>query len=114
MASGKAQGVDGKSGEFFKQARRSGLWPDADAVHRSAVTKARKKLSWQVFDSLLKEAVQLAYKLWPDSSEYTWLGMTVIALDGSKYNLPASNEIRETFDPESGLEFPAMSCLNSI
>lgn len=32
--------------------------------------------------------------------------MTVIAFDGSKYNLPASDEIRGTFDPESGLEFP--------
>ena len=106
VASGKAQGVDGKSGEFFKQARRSGLWPEADAVHRSAVTKARKKLSWRVFDTLLKDAVQLAYEIWPDSSEYTWHGMTTIAFDGSKYNLPASDVIRESFDPESGLEFP--------
>lgn len=91
MPNGKAQGVDGKSGEFFKQARRSGLWPDADAVHRSAVTKARKKLSWRIFDSLLKDAVQLAYKTWPDSPEYTWHGVTVIAFDVSKYNLPVSD-----------------------
>ena len=44
--------------------------------------------------------------MWPDSPEYTWQSMTVIAFDGSKYNLPASDEIREEFDPESGLEFP--------
>ena len=106
VASGKTQGVDGKSGEFFKLARRSGLWPNADAVHRSAVTKARKKLSWRVFDSLLKATVKLAYEVWPNSPEYTWHGMTVIAFDGSKYNLPASDEIRTTFDPKSGLEFP--------
>ena len=55
---------------------------------------------------MLKDAVQLAYKIWPDSPEYTWHGMTAIAFDGSKYNLPASDEIREAFDPESGLEFP--------
>jgi len=106
VASGKAQGVDGKSGEFIKQARRSGLWSDAETVHRSAVTKARKKLSWRVFDSLLKKAVQLAYEIWPNSPEYTWHGMTVTAFDGSKYDLPASDEIRKTFDPESGLDFP--------
>jgi len=105
-ASGKTQGVDGKSGEFFKQARRSGLWPKADAVHRSAVTKARKKLSWTIFDTLLEDAVQLAYDIWPNSPEYTWHGMTVIAFDGSKYRLPATTDIREKFDPESGLEFP--------
>ena len=28
-ASGKREGVDGKSGAFFRQARRSGLWPGA-------------------------------------------------------------------------------------
>lgn len=106
VASSKTQGVDGKSGDFFKQARRSGLWPDTEAFHRSAVTKARKKLSWRIFDSLLKYAVQLTYNIWPDSAEYTWHGMSVIAFDGSKYNLPSSDEIRETFDPESGLEFP--------
>ena len=64
VAGGKTQGVDGKSEEFFKQARRSGLWPEADTVHRGAVTKARKKLSWHVFDSLLMNAVQLAYDIW--------------------------------------------------
>ena len=105
-ASGKTQGVDGKSGEFFKQARRSGLWPKAEAVHRSAVTKARKKLSWTLFDNLMTDAVQLAYDIWPNSSDYTWHGMTVVAFDGSKYRLPATAEIREEFDPESGLQFP--------
>src|SRR5512143_957040 len=34
-ASGKRQGVDGKAGAFFRHARRSGLWPEAEAVHGS-------------------------------------------------------------------------------
>jgi len=116
-ASAKTQGVDGKSGEFFKQARRSGLWPEADAVHRSAVTKARKKVPWTIFDTLLEDAVQLAYDIWPTSPEYTWHGMNVIAFDGSKYRLPATADIRKKFDPESGLDFPGKghypSCLIS-
>jgi hypothetical protein len=33
-----------------------------------------------------------------------WHGMTVIAIDGSKYNLPATDENRRQFDPESGLD----------
>ncbi|MDG4554437.1 MAG: hypothetical protein P9E24_09360 [Candidatus Competibacter sp.] len=49
-ASGKRQGVDGKVGALFRQARRSGLWPGAEAVHRSTVTKARAKLSWTAFE----------------------------------------------------------------
>ncbi|MDP2202537.1 MAG: IS4 family transposase, partial [Methylicorpusculum sp.] len=87
-------------------ARRSGCWPEAEAVHRSAVTKARSRLTWSVFANLLADSVQLAYSLWPDAPEYTWHGMTAVAFDGSKYHLPASPELRQAFDPDSGLTFP--------
>ena len=96
--------MDIKSGEFFKTARRSGLWPEAEAVHRSAVTRARKKVSWIVFRDILKDAVDLAYKLWPRDPSYLWHGMTVIAIDGSKDDLPATEENRKEFDPQSGLD----------
>jgi len=104
--SGNHRGVDGKSGEFFKQARRSGLWPEAEAVHRSAVTKARGKLPWQVLESIHQDAVQLAYNSWPKTPESMWCGMSVFAFDGSKYTLPASDKLRKVFDPESGLNNP--------
>jgi Transposase DDE domain len=104
VSSGKSKGVDIKSGEFFKTARRSALWPEAEAVHRSAVTRARKKVSWTVFRDILKDAVDLAYKLWPRDPSYFWHGMTVIAIDGSKDDLPATEENRKEFDPQSGLD----------
>ena len=47
--SGKAQGVDGKIGKFINQARRSQCWADTDTVDRSAVSKARAKLSHTLF-----------------------------------------------------------------
>ena len=104
-ASGTNQGVDTKSGQFFKNARRSGLWPDASAVHRSSISKARQKVPWQVFSDILYDAVQVAYDLWPQNdSKYLWHGMSVYATDGSKYNLPATDNIREQFDPDSGLQ----------
>ncbi len=102
--SGKTQGVDGKIGKFINQARRSQCWADAETVDRSAVSKARAKLSHTLFESLLADAVDLAYRLWPESPEYTWHGRTVFGIDGSKYNLPATENLREAFDPESGLE----------
>lgn len=105
-ASGKREGVDGKSGAFFRQARRGGLWPEAEAVHRSAVTKARAKLSWTAFEQMHRDAVRLAYDLWPESPEDTWLGLSVFAVDGSIYNLPASEALRKAFDPDSGLGHP--------
>jgi hypothetical protein len=105
-ASGHHRGVDGKSGEFFKHARRSGLWPEAEAVHRSAVTKARNKVPWQVLQNILAKVVRLAYERWPESSDSTWCGKTVIAFDGSKYTLPATKPLRAAFDPDSGLDSP--------
>ena len=104
--SGKSQGVDTKAGAFFRQARRSGLWPAAAAVHRSAVTKARAKLSWTAFEHLHQDAVYLAYDLWPTSDEDTWQGLSVFAIDGSTYHLPAAEAVRQAFDPDSGLDHP--------
>ena len=104
--SGKSQGVDSKSGEFFKHARRHGLWPDAEAIHRSALTKARQKLPWEVFAELHQQAVGLAYDIWPSREEDLWQGMSVYAIDGSKYQLPATAELRDVFDPNSGLDKP--------
>jgi hypothetical protein len=104
VTSGKSKGVDTKSSDFFTRARRSGLWPEAFAVHRSALTKARKKVPWEVFEQLLHEATRLAYDVWPDDPRYTWHGMSVYAMDGSKYSLPATDALRQAFDPDSGLE----------
>lgn len=104
-ANGKSKGVDVKSGEFFRNAKRSGLWPDAEAIHRSTLTKARSKVDWQIFQGILDDAVCLAYEYWPDSPKFTWHGMSVYAFDGSWYDLPATEEIRREFDPQSGLQF---------
>lgn len=104
-ADGADQGVDSKCGRFFRNARRSGLWPDAEAVHRSSVTKARQKIPWEVFRDILRDSVNTAYEIWPeDDRRFLWHGMSVFATDGSKYNLPATKEIRKCFDPDSGLE----------
>jgi Transposase DDE domain len=102
-SSGKGKSVDTKSGEFFRAARRSGLWPKAEAVHRSGVTRARKKLPWPVFRDILRKAVELAYSLWPQGLCYLWSEMSVYAIDSSKYTLPASDELRSEFDPKSGI-----------
>jgi hypothetical protein len=104
VADGSRNGVDIHAGKFFRDARRSGLWPNVEAIHRSALTKARKKVPWEVFQHTLNDAVQLAYELWPDAPLFTWHGMSVFAIDGSKYTLPATDELRQEFDPTSGLD----------
>jgi hypothetical protein len=95
-----------KSGTFFRNAKRSGLWPEAEAIHRSTLTKARCKIDWQIFQDILKDAVHLAYECWPKTPNYLWHGLSVYAIDSSYYILPATEKIREEFDPKSGLQHP--------
>ena len=106
VASGKGKGVDTKIADIFQPARRCGIWPQAQNVHRSAVTKARNKVSWEAFQSILADVVQLAYEVFPARDEYRWKGYSIWAIDGSTYTLPATDELRSEFDPDSGLEFP--------
>jgi hypothetical protein len=98
------KGVDIKLAEFFSSARRCGLWHDASAPHRSNVTRARKKVPWTVFQEILSRAVALANSLWPHDDSFLWNKMPVYAFDGSKFVLPATEEIRAEFDPKSGLD----------
>ncbi len=95
-----------KSGTFFRNAKRSGLWPEAEAIHRSTLTKARGKIDWQIFQDILKDAVHLAYECWPKTPKYLWHGLSVYAIDSSYYTLPATEKIREEFDPKGGLQHP--------
>jgi hypothetical protein len=104
VGAGNTNGVDTQLSSLFRNARRSGLWPDAQAVHPSALSKARPKVPWTVFQSLLQDAVSLAYERWPDDPQYTWHDLSVFAIDGSKFTLPATEAIRSAFDPDSGLE----------
>lgn len=73
-------------------------------MHRSAVTKARAKLPWKAFERMHHDAVRLAYSIWPASDDCSWHGLSVFAVDGSKYQLPASDALRAEFDPDSGFD----------
>jgi len=89
--------------QFFKYAKRCGLWHDGIAPHRSNVTRARKKIHWSIFQDILNRAVALANDLWPHDDSYVWNKMPVYAFDGSMFSLPATDELRAEFDPKSGL-----------
>ncbi len=104
MANGNKNGVDRYLGDLARDARRSGLWPDAQAASCSALTKTRKNVFWEVFRDTLTDAVGVAYDLWPRTSLYTWHGMSVFATDGSKYTLPATEVLRTACDSSSGLD----------
>lgn len=103
VAKGDTQGMNSQIGALFRNARRSGLWPNAQAVHHSALSKARQKVPWEVFQHTLSNAVALADEVWPEDPQDTWHGLSVYAIDGSKFTLPATKVLRHEFDPQSGL-----------
>jgi hypothetical protein len=105
VCNNKNKGLDTKIGEFFKNARRSGLWDNAETIHKSSFTKARKKLSWKFFENLLIKVFTIADETIDkkNNAKHLWHGMKVFGTDGSYYTLPATDEIRSKYDPNSGL-----------
>lgn len=53
--SDKNTGLNIKAGDFAKQARRSGLFPDIQAVSAGAISKARAKVPWEAFQNVKKQ-----------------------------------------------------------
>ncbi len=104
--SAKNTGLNIKAGDFAKQARRSGLFPDIQTVSAGAISKARAKVPWEAFQNIFHDAVDLTRSLWDEQPWHRWHNMPVYAIDGSKYTLPASDTLRKEFDPTSGFDNP--------
>ena len=97
------KGIASKSLDFLRLAGLQNLELGFDSIDKSAISRARRKLPWQVFHDTFYDAVKVANKFIPNNSSYTWNNLSVFGVDGSKYTLPASKELREIFDPKSGL-----------
>lgn len=61
---------------------------------KQAFSKARKKIKPSAFFSLFKESVEMFYK---DSDYKRFHGYRVMAIDGTKYNLPNNTEMKEVY-----------------
>lgn len=102
--SGKNRGLSGKIDDFVSRANLNKLWPDATPFDRTALSKARKKVDWREFEDILHKSYSVARNLWKQTPGDTWCGMSVFAIDGSAYTLPATESIRNEFDPHCGLQ----------
>jgi len=81
----------------------SGKPPDQAAFHR-----ARKKVPVAIFQLLFAEAVAYAQTLAGQDEQLTWHGFRVYAIDGTKKNLPLSEELEEYFEVPPRAHFPQM------
>ncbi len=62
---------------------------------KSAFSKARKKIKPAFFKKILKHSAEQFENNYKD--EYLWKGLRIVAVDGSKYILPASEELVASF-----------------
>ena len=77
--------------------------PDKAAFHR-----ARKKIPVEVCQILFAEAVADAQSLARQHEKLTWNGFRVYAIDGTKKNLPDSEELRDFFEAPNHAHVPQM------
>lgn len=77
--------------------------PDQAAFHR-----ARKKLPLDVIQGLFEKAVSTATCLATRFTSLTWKGHRVLAIDGTRKNMPHSSELEDFFGIPSGASRPQM------
>src|SRR5665648_708115 len=74
----------------------------------AAFNRARKKLPVEVFQILFAQATEYAQTLARQHSKLTWNGFRVYAIDGTKKNLPHSEELLDFFEAPHHAYFPQM------
>ena len=67
-----------------------------------------RKLPVEVFQILFAQATEYAQTLARQHSKLTWNGFRVYAIDGTKKNLPHSEELLDFFEAPSHAHFPQM------
>lgn len=103
-ATSKHHGLDVKIREYLRSAFRNGCNTQSPStLDKSALSRSRSKVSWLAFESIFQSARDLALESMGDTNHFLWKEKSIYAMDGSKFTLPASSELRAEFDPNSGL-----------
>jgi len=78
---------------------------------KAAFFRARKKLPFDVLSDLFQKAVNQAGDLASTLGGSTWKGHRVLAIDGTKKNMPYSEQLAESYCVPHGAHYPQMlSC----
>ena len=107
---GKRFGYQEVINRFFSDtslAHEKGLTPP----DKAAFLRARKKVPFDVFSGLFKKAVEKATSLASSYAGAKWKGFRLVAIDGTKKNLPQSKELAQEFGVPHGAHYPQLlSC----
>lgn len=107
---GKRFGYQEVINRFFSDtglAHEKGLAPP----DKAAFLRARKKVPLDVFSGLFKKAVEKANSLASSCGGAKWNGFRLVAIDGTKKNVPYSEELAQTLGVPHGAHYPQLlSC----
>ena len=107
---GKRFGYQEVINRFFSDtglAHEKGLSPP----DKAAFLRARKKVPLDVFSGLFKKAVEKANSLASNCGGAKWNGFRLVAIDGTKKNVPYSEELAQTLGVPHGAHYPQLlSC----
>lgn len=107
---GKRFGYQEIINRFFSDtglAHQKGLTPP----DKAAFLRARKKVPVDVFSGLFKQAVEEATSLASNCGGAKWNGLRLVAIDGTKKNVPYSEELAQTLGVPHGAHYPQLlSC----
>jgi len=76
--------------------------PPSQVVTKSALTQARKNLSYLAFIDLNQQVVEAYYTALPEIKN--WHGFRLCAIDGSQLRMPNETDIVDTFGVNPGKE----------
>lgn len=101
--SGTGSSLDFGKNLFYSYARLFGLDRLNETPHKSSFSRAKAKLGFQPFISALDKTIVDYQKETTKIKSLKWKGLRVYALDGTRVRLPATDEFRREYDPNSGL-----------
>lgn len=104
---GKRFGYQEVINRFFSDtglAHEMGIEPP----NKSAFLRARQKLPTEAIAELFGKAVEQATTMASSMGNTTWKGFRLLAIDGTKKNLPRSTELVDYYGTPSGAHYPQM------
>jgi len=109
---GKRTGYQAVINRFFHDAQiDSGRSDSVAPPDKAAFHRARKKLPLDVLHGLYAKAATMAMELAGRFESLKWRGFRVLGVDGTKKNMPASEELAAFYGIPSGGVRPQMLCL---
>lgn len=106
---GKRMGYQGVISPFFNDTRAAtGELPSDKPPDKAAFQRARKKLPLDIIQSLYSKAVAMATDLAARFDSLKWRGFRVLAIDGTRKNMPWSAQLEEFFGVPQGASRPQM------